>query len=71
MIPLNGFSFPDSKGREHWEPEGNTAFIEALKKNLRPGVAYEEFNLHINDEEFIDIAVNRLFTLINEKEKAE
>jgi uncharacterized protein (UPF0261 family) len=71
MIPLNGFSFPDTEGREHWDPEGNTAFIEALKKNLRSGVAYEEFNLHINDEEFVDMAVNRLFTLINEKEKAE
>jgi uncharacterized protein (UPF0261 family) len=71
MIPLNGFSSPDTEGREHWDPEGNEAFITALKENLRPGVEYEEFNLHINDKEFVDMAVNRLFALINEKEKAE
>jgi uncharacterized protein (UPF0261 family) len=68
FIPLKGFSFPDTEGGEHWEPEGNEAFIRALRENLNKGVEYKEFNLHINDEEFIDSAVERLFELINAKE---
>ncbi|MFA5513714.1 MAG: Tm-1-like ATP-binding domain-containing protein [Sphaerochaetaceae bacterium] len=70
MVPLKGFSFPDTEGREHWDPVGNEAFIKSLRENLDKRIEYKEYNLHINDTEFIDIAVNRLFTLIEEKEKA-
>jgi len=66
-IPLKGFSFPDSAGREHWDPEGNAAFISSLKKNLRKDIPYNELDMHINDAEFIDIAVNKLFSFIKEK----
>ncbi|MDX9799725.1 MAG: Tm-1-like ATP-binding domain-containing protein [Spirochaetia bacterium] len=66
-IPLRGFSFPDSIEREHWDPEGNAAFIGALKKNLRKDVPYNELDMHINDSEFIDIAVNKLFSFIKGK----
>ncbi|MDC7227674.1 MAG: Tm-1-like ATP-binding domain-containing protein [Spirochaetales bacterium] len=64
FIPLKGFSFPDAEGREHWEPEGNDAYISALKANLNDDVEYKELDLHINDHEFIDIAVARLFEMI-------
>ena len=67
-IPLKGFSFPDTKGREHWDPEGNKAFINALKNNLDRRVPYKELNLHINDEKFIDIAVEKLFEFIEFKQ---
>ncbi len=66
-IPLRGFSFPDAEGREHWDPEGNEAFIKALKGSLRNDIPYEELDMHINDREFIDIAVNRLFSFLAEK----
>ena len=66
-IPLKGFSYPDTEGREHWDPEGNAAFIENLKENLRKDIPYDELDMHINDTEFIDIAVNKLFSFLGEK----
>ena len=70
LIPLKGFSFPDTEGREHWDPEGNEAFISALKAGLNDDVDYREFDLHINDSEFIDIAVEQLFEYIDTKENS-
>ena len=60
-IPLRGFSFPDTEGREHWDPEGNQAFIKALKENLDSRIEYDELDLHVNDAEFIETAVGKLF----------
>ena len=54
FIPLRGFSFPDREGLPHWEPEGNQAFIDALKAHLRPWITLQEIDAHINDPEFID-----------------
>jgi len=54
FIPLRGFSYPDRENLPHWEPEGNRAFIEALKAHLRPSIPLQELDAHINDPEFID-----------------
>lgn len=54
FIPLRGFSYPDREGLPHWEPEGNQAFIDALKAGLDPRIPYDELDAHINDPEFID-----------------
>jgi len=64
MVPLKGFSFPDTEGREHWDPEGNAAFIASFKKHLLPRIEYTEYDLHINDNEFVDKAVEKLFAFI-------
>ncbi|MCL2481697.1 MAG: Tm-1-like ATP-binding domain-containing protein [Spirochaetaceae bacterium] len=66
-IPLKGFSYPDTEGREHWDPEGNDAFIKNLRENLRKDIPYDELDMHINDNEFIDIVVNKLFDFLGEK----
>ncbi|MCL2705500.1 MAG: Tm-1-like ATP-binding domain-containing protein [Spirochaetaceae bacterium] len=66
-VPLKGFSYPDTEGREHWDPEGNDAFIKNLRKNLRKDIPYDELDMHINDNEFIDIVVNKLFDFLGEK----
>lgn len=63
-VPLKGFSFPDAEGREHWDPEGNEAFISELRNNLRKDIPYDELDMHINDREFIDTAVNKLFSFL-------
>lgn len=65
-IPLKGFSYPDSVGREHWDPEGNDAFIKAFRDSLNASIPYEEIDAHINDTSFIDRLVIKLFTLIDE-----
>jgi uncharacterized protein (UPF0261 family) len=60
FIPLRGFSYPDHEGRAHWDPECNEAFIRRLKARLSPSIAYDELDLHINDDAFIDAMVNEL-----------
>lgn len=63
-IPLRGFSFPDREGGAHWEPETNELFIKTLRKNLDSRIPYDELDMHINDPEFIDIAVDGLLKML-------
>jgi len=64
FIPLRGFSFPDREGLPHWEPEGNQAFIEALKSELDPRVPYNELDAHINDPAFIDPVAEEFLRMV-------
>ncbi len=64
FIPLRGFSFPDREGLPHWEPEGNRAFIEALKAELHPCVPYDELDAHINDPAFIDPVAEEFLRMV-------
>jgi uncharacterized protein (UPF0261 family) len=50
-----------------WEPEGNLAFIEALKKNLKPGIPFTELDAHINDPEFIDPVVETFLSMMKKE----
>jgi len=54
FIPLQGYSFPDRRNLPHWDPEGNQAFVEALKADLNSEIPLVEVDAHINDPEFID-----------------
>lgn len=67
FIPLRGFSYPDHEGRAHWDPEANEAFIRTLKSRLSPRIQYDELDLHINDDDFIDATVNELVGLMNRR----
>ena len=64
FIPLKGFSFPDRENMPHWEPEGNQAFIDAIKANLNSNIPVIELDAHINDPEFIDPVTDRFLELI-------
>jgi len=64
FIPLKGFSFPDREGGPHWEPEGNRAFIEAVKAELDPRVLYDELEAHINDPAFIDPVAEEFLRMV-------
>ena len=67
FIPLKGFSFPDREGLSHWEPEGNQALIDAIKKNLKPGIPLFELDAHINDPDFIDPVIEAFITMMAER----
>jgi uncharacterized protein (UPF0261 family) len=54
FIPLRGFSYPDRENLPHWWPEGNQAFIDAVKTHLSPSIPCTKLDAHINDPEFID-----------------
>ncbi len=60
FIPLKGFSYPDQEGRAHWDPECNAAFINRLRARLSSSIPYDELDLHINDDAFIDVLVEEL-----------
>jgi uncharacterized protein (UPF0261 family) len=64
FIPLKGFSFPDRENMPHWDPDGNQAFIDALKANLNSNIPVIELDAHINDPEFIDPVAGRFLELI-------
>jgi uncharacterized protein (UPF0261 family) len=64
FIPLKGFSFPDREGLPHWDPEGNQAFIDALKQNIRSDIPLTELDAHINDSDFIDPVVDQFFKIM-------
>jgi uncharacterized protein (UPF0261 family) len=64
FIPLRGFSYPDRENLPHWEPEGNRAFLEALKAHLHPSIPVKELDAHINDPEFIDPVADAFLSMM-------
>ena len=64
FIPLQGFSFPDRECLPHWEPKGNQAFIDALKKHLDDAIPLVELDAHINDPEFIDPVIEAFMAMM-------
>ena len=65
FIPLGGFSYPDHPGRGHWDPEENGVFIRTLKSRLLASIPYDEIDLNINDDAFIDTVVDELVRYMN------
>jgi uncharacterized protein (UPF0261 family) len=64
FVPLRGFSYPDRENLPHWEPEGNRAFIEALKAHLHPSIPLQELDAHMNDPEFIDPVADAFLSMM-------
>jgi uncharacterized protein (UPF0261 family) len=64
LIPLKGFSILDSPGERFWNPAADAAFTQALKADLRPGIAVEELDLNINDPAFADRATSLLLDML-------
>jgi uncharacterized protein (UPF0261 family) len=67
MIPLGGFSEVDYPGQPFWCPEADQAFVEALRKYLRPDIPIEVSEKAVNDSEFSSRAAERLLELINQR----
>jgi uncharacterized protein (UPF0261 family) len=66
FIPLKGFSYPDRENLPHWEPEGNLAFIKALKAHLDPAIPLTDLEAHINDPEFVDPVAETFLSMMEE-----
>jgi uncharacterized protein (UPF0261 family) len=60
LIPKRGWSALDKPGAPMHNPEGNRAFVDALKRLLGPHVAVAELPAHLNDPEFAREAVARI-----------
>jgi uncharacterized protein (UPF0261 family) len=62
MIPLEGFSEPNARGKRFYDPEADREFVATLKENLRnERVEVLQYEAHINDDAFVAEAV-RLMT---------
>lgn len=67
FVPLKGFCLPDREGWPNWDPEGDRAFVDTLKKILRPSIEVVELNAHINDPEFIDPVIDGFLSMMGPK----
>lgn len=64
LIPLKGVSQLDSPGGDFWDPEADGACFQAIKENLKAGIAVVEVEHNINDPEFADKAVELLLDML-------
>jgi uncharacterized protein (UPF0261 family) len=67
MIPREGFDRSCYEGSPLYDPEGDEAFINYLKKNLPKNFRIIELENKVEDEEFVKQAVNNLINLIEKR----
>ena len=54
VIPTGGWSFYNRAGLHFRDEEADRAFIETLRRRLRPGIQVQEADMHVNDPAFAD-----------------
>jgi uncharacterized protein (UPF0261 family) len=64
LVPLQGVSMLDSPGGPFWLPEADRSCFEAIKRNLRVDIHYEEVDANINDHQFADRATKILLGMM-------
>ncbi len=67
MIPTNGFDRSCYEGAPLYDPEGDRAFIDYLKKHLPKNIRIEERDCKVEDAEFVEEAVNTLIGLVEKR----
>jgi len=67
FIPLGGFSEVDFPGKPFWWPEANQAFVDALKKRLRPDIPVEISDKDVNHLEFSRRVAEKLLEFLRNK----
>lgn len=64
LVPLHGWSVYGGPGGPLHDPAGNRALLRSLKRDLRPGIALEEVEAHINDGSFVELCVRKLLSFL-------
>jgi uncharacterized protein (UPF0261 family) len=54
LIPINGFSDASKKDAPLFDPESDSAFVRAVRKQVSSKVRLREIDCHINDDAFAD-----------------
>lgn len=67
LIPEQGLSQLDEKGKEFYNPEVNQVLFDSIKRKVREPVSVFEFDGHINEDMFARVAVNSLELMIEER----
>jgi uncharacterized protein (UPF0261 family) len=63
VTPTGGFSIPNCPGGEFWDPAGDTAFRDHLKRSLAKKIRYVEIDAHINSKQMVDMVVQSFFEI--------
>lgn len=58
LVPLQGWTNWDKKGGDLYDPEADRAFVESLKKHIKPRIQIIEIDCHMNDPVFAETAVD-------------
>jgi uncharacterized protein (UPF0261 family) len=67
FYPCKGFDdFDKEIGGVFYDPEGHAAFLEVLKKNVKPDIKIVEHDLHINDQAFAESVIAGFDEMIRE-----
>jgi uncharacterized protein (UPF0261 family) len=66
FIPMGGFSEMDYPGQPFWWPEADQAFVDALKKHLRPDIPVEISDKDVNHPEFAGRTAYKLLEFLEE-----
>jgi len=67
FIPMGGFSEIDYPGQPFWWPEADLAFVDALKKYLRPDIPIEISDRDVNHPEFATRTAEKLLEFLQGK----
>jgi uncharacterized protein (UPF0261 family) len=64
LVPERGFSLADVEGGDLWDPEADAAFVSELAGALRPDIALEHVETHVNDPSFAARVAERYLALL-------
>lgn len=64
MIPLEGFSEPNARGKQFHNPETDGEFRNHLKAALHENIEVLELPFHINDDEFVKRAAEEIVSML-------
>lgn len=67
LVPTRGLCSMDKPGGVFYDPEGDKAFIEVLRRDLEPRIRLVELDVHIDDPLFAQEAVAILDGLMGEQ----
>lgn len=68
IVPMGGFSVPDSPGKPFWDPDADAAFVTALRGDLSDHIRLTVLDSHINDDAFIDHVLQALMDLLEHQQ---
>ena len=67
MVPTRGLSIPNAPGGVFWNPDADAAFVDELRRHLRPGIPVSLHPFHINATEFALAVADRFVELLSTK----
>jgi uncharacterized protein (UPF0261 family) len=68
-IPTQGLSIPNVPGGPFWDPEGDAAFVNALRDRLGDRFPIHSYQKHVNDPEFGKQVADLFVQLLNQEQK--